>query len=141
MSSFLPAISLYVYHMKRYIFLLILAACWLSACVREPVELELSIEPSALVIDSGDPLTFTITGQTDPASSFLTFYDGTPSGLYENYPEAIAFPVAIPFDSVQTNFEFEYAYNYHGPVTAVFIARGYGNWADDIEEQIFEFDI
>jgi hypothetical protein len=127
--------------MKYLLATLALSTLLLGGCVKEEPILELNIEPSSLAVEAGEEIVFTIVGQTDPLSSSITFYTGTPSSRYEDYPDATAISIGIPFDSAGTNFTYRYAYNYHGPVKATFIASSYGNWSEDRVEQVFEYDI
>ncbi|RMG60235.1 MAG: DUF5017 domain-containing protein [Bacteroidetes bacterium] len=118
--------------MKYSILTLLFAAALLVGCMREDPVLELDISPSALMVDAGTPIDFTITGTAD----FLVFYDGTPGREYANYPKATALSINMSVD----NPTFSYTYNTNDTVTATFVASSYGNWSESREEKVFEFE-
>lgn len=111
---------------------LLILALLAAGCTRELPVLDIDVTPSALAVDAGQPIEFTITGK----SEFLVFYAGTDGRKYEDYPDARGTTINMRI----ANPTFSHTYNLHGTVKATFVATSYGNWSDAMEEKIFEYE-
>lgn len=104
-----------------------------TACNKEEPKLTISINPSTTTVNSGEPIDFEIIGDAE----FLVFYSGLPGQEYVDYPNASSEVINMLAEEP----EFAYTYRFNGVVTATFVATSTGNWAEDKDQQIIEFDI
>jgi len=101
-------------------------------CTKEPPVMTFNVTPSATDVFAGTAIDYTITGEAD----FITFYAGTPGSEWSEYPDNKGQNV-----NVRTSNVFSKVYNKQGVFTSVFVASSYGNWAEDEEVVIKEFEI
>jgi len=117
---------------SKVIFCLGLLTFMLSCTKEPPVIEDFDIIPNATDIIAGSAVDYTIEGEAD----FITFYSGMPGSEWVNYPNEKGFVV-----SIQNSRTFSKVYNIHGTYTSTFVVTSYGNWSEDEEELIKEFQI
>lgn len=110
------------------------SALLMAACTKEPAVLNVNIEPDVNLVDAGNSVTYTITGDFE----FLTFYSGLKGYEWENYPASRCTSVELP----EGSNTFSAMYNdTNGVVISKFIATSYGNWGDEEITEIIEIEI
>jgi len=120
--------------MKMYLKLLALLVIvgLVTSCTKEPPENTFGVSPSATDVLAGSAVDYSISGTAD----FITFYSGIEGSRWEMYPEEKGVTVDISNSNV-----FSKVYNKQGEFTSTFVASSYGNWAEDEETVIKEFQI
>lgn len=122
--------------MKRRAIYSILAALMLAlwSCNSEPAVLDLKIDLASTDVQAGEAVVFTISGNAD----FITFYSGEEGNNWSDYPNANSRNVVYGGEEIT----YEYIYtNLNETINATFVASSYGDWSEDVQMEVFDFDI